>query len=169
MKKAENNAKEDFEKSQKPKTFTKRSSIGAIIGTTEQKRIFELEKKLKAKESILDVLVRIQSDVSDIKEKLGLYDKFKEETIPKIRHNAIGPFQFLAISLITSEGLLLYWMSEINKALNADPITVPIYLLDTIYYERIIAGSLSLADLIAVLVVFSVVYRIKKKNKDFDN
>jgi len=96
--------------------------------------------------------------------------KQKNETGPdKFRRYFIGPFQFLAFSLIMSEGLLLYWMSEINAVLNADPITVPISVLDTIYYERIVVGSLFIAVLIAVLVVFSVIYKIKNNHGDCEH
>jgi len=96
--------------------------------------------------------------------------KQKNETgSDKFRRYFIGPFQFLAFSLIMSEGLLLYWMSKINAVLNADPITVPISVLDTIYYERTIVGSLFIAVLIAVLVVFSIVYKIKNNHGDCEH
>ena len=66
-----------------------------------------------------------------------------------LRHNFIGPFQFLALSLIVSEGLLGSWMYKVKDYPD--------------FTERIVAGSFSVAVLIAVLVVFSVVYWIKKK------
>ena len=63
---------------------------------------------------------------------------------PNIRQ-AKGPFTLLAITLVVSELLLGLWM--LYKA------TEP--------YERIVAGSLSVAVLIAFLVVFCVVFQIK--------
>ncbi len=63
---------------------------------------------------------------------------------PNIRQ-AKGPFTLLAITLVVSELLLGSWM--LYKA------TEP--------FERIVAGSLSVAVLIAFLVVFCVVYQIK--------
>ncbi len=59
----------------------------------------------------------------------------------------IGPFQFLAISLIVPEILLGIWMFRDG--------------IDST--ERIVAGSLSIAVLIAILVVFCVVYYIKRR------
>ena len=64
----------------------------------------------------------------------------------------IGPFQFLAISLIVSETLLGVWMLE--EAENST--------------ERIVAGSLSIAVLIAVLVVFCVIYYVKRKYDEIE-
>ena len=63
----------------------------------------------------------------------------------------IGPFQFLTISLISSEYILWNWMS-ISETSG--------------FTERIVAGVFFLAVLIAVLVVFCVVYRMKKKRGD---
>lgn len=74
-----------------------------------------------------------------------------------LRHNLIGPFQFLVLSLIVSEGLLVYWMSKISDN------TIP-----TNHYERIVVGSFSITVLIAVLVIFTVIYYIKKKHNDFN-
>jgi hypothetical protein len=71
-----------------------------------------------------------------------------------LRHNIIGPFQFLAFSLITSEILLGWWMYQVKDF--------------TDFTERIVIGSLSIAVVIAVLVVFCVVYWIKKTHGDFD-
>jgi len=68
------------------------------------------------------------------------------------RRIILGPFQLITGSLIVSELLLGYWM--LSKA--EEP------------YERIVAGSLSIAVLIAFLVVFSVIYYIKKSKGDFD-
>ena len=56
-----------------------------------------------------------------------------------------GPFTLLTITLIVSELLLGAWMLSAEAA----------------SYERIVAGSLSVAVLIAFLVVFCVVYWIK--------
>lgn len=69
-----------------------------------------------------------------------------------LKHNFIGPFQFLAVTLIVSEFLLGYWMLFVAED----------------YYERIVAGSLSITVLIAVLVIFCVVYYIKKNHGDFN-
>ncbi len=63
---------------------------------------------------------------------------------PNIRQ-AKGPFTLLAITLVVSELLLGGWM--LYKAADS--------------YERIVAGSLSVAVLIAFLVVFCVVFKIK--------
>lgn len=72
------------------------------------------------------------------------------------KHYVIGPFQFLLYVLVISEILLMGWMVGINPD---DKMA---------YYERIVVGSFSITILIAVLVVFSVVYHIKKDKKDFD-
>ena len=74
-----------------------------------------------------------------------------------LQHNLIGPFQFLALSLIASESLLAYWMSKLTD------FTIPAN-----HYERIVVGSFSITVLIAVLVIFCVIYYIKKKHGDFD-
>jgi len=58
---------------------------------------------------------------------------------------AKGPFTLLGFSLVVSEFLLGCWMLFIAED----------------NYERIVAGSLSIAVLIAYLVVFCVVYNIK--------
>jgi len=63
---------------------------------------------------------------------------------PNIK-KAKGPFTLLAVTLIVSEVLLGFWM--LSTATDS--------------YERIVAGSLSVAVLIAFLVVFCVVYWIK--------
>ena len=87
--------------------------------------------------------------------------KLKNETPEdKIRRYAIGPFQFLALSLIVSEVLLAYWMIKLFDFTSSN---------STDYYERIVVGSLSIAILIAVLVVFFVVYKIKKHRGDCDH
>ncbi len=56
-----------------------------------------------------------------------------------------GPFTLLTAALISSEVLLGAWMLSTEAA----------------SYERIVVGSLSVAVLIAFLVVFCVVYWIK--------
>ena len=97
----------------------------------------------------------------DKKDKLTEEDKLKNETPgDKVRRYAIGPFQFLALSLIVSEGMLAYWMIQLFDFTSSN---------STDYYERIIVGSLSIAILIAVLVVFSIVYKIKKQHGDCDH
>jgi len=80
------------------------------------------------------------------------------ENIPKVaksnksrRRFFIGPFQFLALSLISSEYILWNWMS-ISETSD--------------FTERIVAGIFFIAVLIAVLVVFCVVYRMKKRRGD---
>ena len=88
-------------------------------------------------------------------------NKLRNETPrDKVRRYAIGPFQFLALSLIVSEGMLAYWMTKLFDFTSSN---------STDYYERIIVGSLSIAILIAVLVVFSIVYKIKKQHGDCEH
>jgi len=70
----------------------------------------------------------------------------------KPQYYIIGPFQFLLFSLSISEFLLILWMSH-------EGIESP---------ERIVVGALSIAVLIAVLVIFCVIYWIKKTRGDFD-
>ena len=60
----------------------------------------------------------------------------------------LGPFKFLALSFITSEILFGAWLILIGNNESA---------------ERIVIGSLSVAVLIAIVVVFCVVYFIKRK------
>ena len=79
----------------------------------------------------------------------------------KARRYVLGPFQFLAISLIASESLLVYWMSKLDDFTGS--------AISTNYNERIVVGSLFIAVLIAVLVVFSVVYKIKKHHGDCEH
>ena len=68
-----------------------------------------------------------------------------------LRHNFIGPFQFLIFSLLISESLLGLWLMRTGIEST----------------ERIVAGALSIAVLIAVLVIFCVIYWIKKTHGDF--
>ena len=71
-----------------------------------------------------------------------------------LKHNVIGPFQFLIFSLVLSKSLLVCWMSGIDPENSM---------------ERIIVGAFSITVLIAVLVIFCVIYWIKKTHNDFDN
>lgn len=71
----------------------------------------------------------------------------KDDDLFKIGRLFLGPYQFLAISLISAEIILWKWMS----------------ILVTSSTERIVAGSLHLVVLISILVIFCVVYRIKRK------
>ena len=59
-----------------------------------------------------------------------------------------------------SESLLAFWMYGLVFSTNA---------FDTVNNERIVVGSLSIAVLIAVLVIFSVVYKIKKSHGDCEH
>ena len=107
---------------------------------------------------------------SVIAEKIIFTDKIKkknkakrngENKRDKVRRYILGPFQFLALSLIISESLLVFWISQIVNFTDNAP--------DSMYYERIVVGSLSIAVLIAVLVVFSVIYKIKKSFGDCEH
>jgi len=80
----------------------------------------------------------------------------KHTRIEFCKHHILGPFQFLILTLITSELLLGMWMLGIMKGEDG-------------YYERIVVGSFSITVLIAVLVIFCVIYNIKKKEGDFKN
>jgi len=71
-----------------------------------------------------------------------------------LQHKFIGPFQFLIYSLSISESLLGFWLFRTDIVVGST--------------ERIVAGSLSVAVLIAVLVVFCIIYWIKKTRGDFD-
>ena len=85
--------------------------------------------------------------------KTGLEDKH-----PKIefcKHYFLGPFQFLILALSASEILLGYWMLEIDGS------------FESAYFERIVVGSLSITVLIAVLVIFCIIYCVKKNKNDF--
>lgn len=70
----------------------------------------------------------------------------------KPQYYIIGPFQFLLFSLSISEFLLILWMSR--EGIEST--------------ERIVAGALSIAVLIAVLVIFCIIYWIKRTHGDFD-
>ncbi len=115
----------------------------------------KLAEKLKEDEK--SNLTKKQKEAEDAK----LVEKAKraiETKRDRARRYAVGPFQFLAFSLIASESLLVFWMSKLfNFSATAS---------DTAFYERIVVGSLFIAVLIAVLVVFSVVYKIKKSHDD---
>jgi len=71
MKAVEDSAKFDFE-SAKKSTGIKSFTIDTILVTEDQKKILELENKLRAKEKVEQKLIDIASDVSDIKVKLGI-------------------------------------------------------------------------------------------------
>ena len=117
----------------------------------------KLAEKLKEDEK--SNLTKKQKEVEDAR----LIKKAKlinEPEWDKFRRRYIGPFQFLLVSLITSESLLAFWMYGLVFSTNA---------FDTINNERIVVGSLSIAVLIAVLVVFSVVYNIKKSHGDCEH
>ena len=65
----------------------------------------------------------------------------------RFKHNFIGPYQFLILCLLISESSFAYWMYSIKPE---EP-------------ERIVIGTFSLSVLIAVLVIFCVIFSIKKK------
>jgi hypothetical protein len=115
----------------------------------------KLAEKIKQVEE-----VKLTEKIKQVEEaKLIKKAKLINETrIDKARRYILGPFQFLALSLIVSESLLAYWMSNLFD-----------FTSSTDYYERIVVGSLSIAILIAVLVVFSVVYKIKKHHGDCEH
>ena len=101
------------------------------------------------------------TEESKLTEKIKQARKTKhanETNQDKARRYVIGPFQFLAFSLIASESILVYWMSQIFTKTSTN-----------YFHERIVVGSLSIAILIAVLVVFCVVYSIKKKRGDCEH
>ena len=105
-------------------------------------------------------------DIDKIKqiEEGKLIEKAKrinESHRDKARRYVLGPFQFLVFSLIVSESLLTYWMYRLFDFIDSSNPTA--------YYERIVVGSLSIAVLIAILVVFSVVYKIKKSHGDCEH
>ena len=66
----------------------------------------------------------------------------------------LRPYYFLIASLAISEAFLIIWMVIVAR---------------TIDTERIVVGSLSIAILIAVLVVYCVVYWIKMNSEIEDN
>lgn len=88
------------------------------------------------------VIYRIKRDHDEEKVKKALKSN---------RRFLIGPFQFLALSLISSEYILLNWMTISENSG---------------FYERIVTGVFVLAVLIAVLVVFCIIYKMKKKRLD---
>ena len=120
-----------------------------VVTKLAEKIKLDEESKLKAK------IILIKED------KLIKKAKLANETSPdKARRYAVGPFQFLAFSLIMSESLLAFWMYGLVFSTNA---------FDTVNNERIVVGSLSIAVLIAVLVIFSVVYKVKKSHGDCEH
>ena len=121
-----------------------------VVTKLAEKIKLDEESKLKAKITLIeeDKLIEKAKRVNE-----HWHDKF--------RRSFIGPFQFLILSLFVSEGFLAYWMYRINAFSDSAN--------STIYYERIVIGSLHIAVLIAVLVVFTVVYRIKKSRGDCEH
>jgi len=119
--------------------------------------IDKLAEKIKQDEESRLTEKMKQAEDARLNEKAKLKNETPED---KIRRYAIGPFQFLAFSLIMSESLLAFWMYGLVFSTNA---------FDTVNNERIVVGSLSIAVLIAVLVVFSVVYKIKKHHGDCEH
>jgi len=82
----------------------------------------------------------------------GKREYLKNHVVNPCNHYFIGPFQFLILCLVVSESLLGYWMW---------------IAIDGEYIERIVIGVLSVAIIIATLVIFCVVYSMKKKSDDF--
>ncbi len=124
----------------------------------KQDVVTRLAEKIKRdEESKLKAKINLVEEENLIKKAILVNEHWQD----KLRRRAIGPFQFLILSLSVSEGFLVYWMYEIN-VFSDSPNSI-------IYYERIIIGSLFIAVLIAVLVVFTVVYRIKKSAGDCEH
>lgn len=121
-----------------------------VVTKLAEKIKLDEESELKAK------IILIEEDKLITKAKL-----VNEHWHDTFRRRVIGPFQFLILSLFVSEGFLVYWMYRIDAFSDSTN--------STIYYERIIIGSLSIAVLIAVLAVFTVVYRIKKSHGDCEH
>ncbi len=65
---------------------------------------------------------------------------------PNLPRISIGPFQFLAAFFFVSEAIPVYWM-----------------LIATNTDERYVAGSFSLAVLVAVVIVFCVMFCIQRR------
>ena len=81
--------------------------------------------------------------------------KCKRTRKESCKHYVLGPFQFLITCLVTSQILLWVWLFMLIE--NKD-----------YSYERIVIGAFSITDLIAILVIFCVIYNIKKKSNDFN-
>ena len=80
------------------------------------------------------------------------YDSIIDE--PKFHQRfLIGPFLFLVLSLTSSEILLGSWMSISDFSS---------------YDERVVAGAIFIAVIIATLIIFCIIYWIKRK-KDNDS
>ena len=62
----------------------------------------------------------------------------------------VGPFKFLILSLVTSQLFFGLWMVLIGNDVDSSA-------------ERIVIGSLTIVVLIAIVVVFCVVYFTKRK------
>ena len=121
-----------------------------VVTKLAEKIKLDEESKLKAK------IIPIEED--NLIKKAKLVNEHWQDTF---RRRVIGSFQFLILSLFVSEGFLIYWMYRIDAFSDSTS--------STINYERIVVGSLSIAILIAVLVVFTVVYRIKKSHGDCEH
>ena len=108
------------------------------------------EDKLSVVDKLAEKMKQAEEDKLIKKAKL-----INETRGDKARRYVLGPFQFLVISLIASESLLVYWMSKLDDFTGS--------AISTNYNERIVVGSLFIAVLIATLVVFSVIYSIKRQ------
>ena len=62
----------------------------------------------------------------------------------------VGPFKFLILSLVTSQSFFGLWMVLIGNDNESSA-------------ERIVIGSLTIVVLIAIVVIFCVVYYTKRK------
>ena len=134
------------------------SEEGKLIEDNEMTIVNKLAEKIKQSEE--DKLTEKIKQIEEGK----LIEKAKrinESHRDKARRYVLGPFQFLVFSLIVSESLLTYWMYRLFDFIDSSNPTA--------YYERIVVGSLSIAVLIAILVVFSVVYKIKKSHGDCEH
>ncbi|PBO84204.1 MAG: hypothetical protein COA77_10755 [Thaumarchaeota archaeon] len=65
------------------------------------------------------------------------------------------PRIFLAFTLVLTEGLLGMWLYKISEGDHYD--------------ERVIVGSLMITALIAVLVVYCIVYLVQRRYDHFDS
>ena len=133
----------------------------------EESKLTE-EDKIAVVNKLAEKMKLVEEDKMAEKMKLVEEDKLikkakliNETPRDKARRYVLGPFQFLAFSLIASEIMLAYWMSQLFDFTGSPN--------STDHYERIVVGSLSIAVLIAILVVFSVVYKIKKHHGDCEH
>lgn len=132
--------------------------VSDLTEKDKQDVITKLAEKIKLDEEskLKEKIILIEED--NLIKKAKLVNEHWQDTF---RRRVIGPFQFLILSLFVSEGFLIYWMFRIDAFSDSTS--------STINYERIVVGSLSIAILIAVLVVFTVVYRIKKSHGDCEH